>query len=164
MTLLATSNESFATSRARTILFPAAFTASLRDAYSLCNHSQHFASLHAGLLSFAPSGRFFIACPQSLFPIPYSLLSVHFSADVEQDSYACQSYDDRCSAGGDQRQRNAFGGQQGEDYADVEEGLQDHGHGDAEGGQAGEGVLRAEDGAQAAKAEDGKEQQDDDGR
>jgi len=65
---------------------------------------------------------------------------VHFPADVEQDADAGQGEAERGSSGGDQRQGNALGGQQGDDHADVEEGLQQDGHGDAEGGEAGEGV------------------------
>ncbi len=66
--------------------------------------------------------------------------------------------EERGSAGGDQGQRNALGGQQRQDHADVEEGLQQNGRGDAEGGQAGKGILGAEGRAQAAIAEDHKEQ------
>ena len=53
-------------------------------------------------------------------------------------------------------------GTQREHHADVEEGLQHDGGGDAEGDQAGKGVLGAEGGAQAANAEDDEEQQDGD--
>ena len=67
--------------------------------------------------------------------------------------------EERGSAGGDQRQRNSLGGHQRQHHADVEEGLQQDCGGDAEGDQAGKGILGAEGGAQAAHAEDDKEQQ-----
>src|ERR1035438_6392435 len=77
--------------------------------------------------------------PYSLFPAPCSLLfSLHLLGDIQQNADAGQGDKDGGAAGGDQRQRNALGGQKGKHHADIEEGLQQDRRGDAEGGEAGE--------------------------
>ena len=89
--------------------------------------------------------------------------SIHLAGDVEQDADAGQGDEDRRSARRDERERDALGGDEAQDHADVEEGLKQNGSGDAEGENAGEGILGAKGHAEAANGEHDEQGHDDDG-
>src|ERR1035441_7371305 len=77
---------------------------------------------------------------------------------VQQNPDAGQSEEEGSPAGGDQRQRNSFGWHQRQYHADIEEGLQQNGGGDAEGGQPRKGIRGTKCRAQSAHAEKSEQQ------
>ena len=70
--------------------------------------------------------------------------SLGLLADVQQHADAGQHHEQARSAIGDERQRDAFGRQQRQDHADVEESLDDDHGGDAHGKVAAKGIERAQ--------------------
>ena len=87
---------------------------------------------------------------------------IDLAREIEEYAEAGEGEEDRCPAVRDERERDAFRRHQGEDHADVEEGLHQHSRGNAEGEEACKGILRETGRAHAAIAEHHKEADDDD--
>src|SRR5271166_4873583 len=88
---------------------------------------------------------------------------IHLAGDVQQHADGREHDEQRGSSVGDEGQGDAFGGDEGEHNADVEEGLDEQGRGDAESQEAGERVFRQDGGTHAAITKHDEESDDGDG-
>jgi hypothetical protein len=93
----------------------------------------------------------------------YETDSVNLLADIEKDPDTSQGKEKAGAAGGDEGQRDALGGQEREDDADVEESLQENGGGDSEGGEARKGISGSVSGSKTAVSENNEEGEDGNG-
>src|SRR5205085_3449884 len=101
-----------------------------------------------------------ITCPPVPPPARMARILFRVLRDVEQHAYTRQHDEQRRSPVGNERQWDAFGGQQAQHYADVEQRLHAH-HGRDAGGQvAPEQIAGAQSGTDAAIHKDAKQGND----